>query len=263
MSLPDVATRVFGQGPRDAFMLHCSLAHSGAWRGVAELLGDRLTMTAMDLPGHGKAAPWDGVAEIQGLAVEMALSVLPAGPVDLIGHSFGATVALRLAVEHPERVRSLSLIEPVFFGVALADDPSCAARQEADWAEFAEYWRAGDREGAARAFTQVWGGGSSWEALPEKVTAQMAAQIHLIPAADSALFDDVGGILEKIDRVKVPVGLIEGGNSPWVIAEIAKGLVARLADARRVVVPGAGHMVPMSDPRAVAAAIASVLDRSA
>ena len=45
-------------------------------------------------------------------------------PIDVIGHSFGATVALRLAVEQPEKVRSLTLIEPVFFAVAGQDVPA-------------------------------------------------------------------------------------------------------------------------------------------
>lgn len=49
-------------------------------------------------------------------------------PVDVIGHSFGATVALRLALERPELVRSLVLVEPVLFAAAkAAEDPRFAA----------------------------------------------------------------------------------------------------------------------------------------
>ena len=107
--------RHFGQGDRKALLIHCSLGHSGSWAPLAELLGDTLDMVAFDLPGHGQSGDWcpsDG--EIQGLATDMAAGLLTE-PADIIGHSFGATVALRLALERPELVRSLTLIETRVF----------------------------------------------------------------------------------------------------------------------------------------------------
>ena len=115
--------RRFGAGSRPAVLLHCSLAHSGAWAGLAGALGSDLQMTAFDLPGHGRSSDWDGVAEYQHLSTQIAASFITE-PVDLIGHSFGATVALRLAVEQPQKLRSLTLIEPVFFAVAARDAPA-------------------------------------------------------------------------------------------------------------------------------------------
>ena len=80
-------------------------------------------MRAFDLPGHGRSPDWDGVVEYQHLSTQIAASFV-IEPVDLIGHSFGATVALRLAVEQPQKLRSLTLIEPVFFAVAARDAPA-------------------------------------------------------------------------------------------------------------------------------------------
>jgi pimeloyl-ACP methyl ester carboxylesterase len=79
-------------------------------------------MIAFDLPGHGRSADWDGASDYHHLSTQIAASFLTE-PVDLIGHSFGATVALRLAVEQPQKLRSLILIEPVFFAVAAQDSP--------------------------------------------------------------------------------------------------------------------------------------------
>ncbi|MGX9356980.1 alpha/beta fold hydrolase [Roseobacteraceae bacterium S113] len=254
----------FGAGPRPALALHCSLAHSGAWGAVSRELTGAVTLTAFDQPGHGRSAPWDGAREIQGLCAEIAAGLMPGQRVDVIGHSFGATVALRFAVAHPERVRSMTLIEPVFFAVAFRDDPTAQARYDRDVARFSEAWARGDREAAAREFTAMWGGGVSWDALTPKQKGGLADQIHLIPAASAALHEDVGGILapEALRAIEAPVVLMEGSNSHWIIPQINEGLCARLANAERLIVAGAGHMVPLTHPEQVGREILRLLARS-
>ena len=64
----------FGQGPRAALMIHCSLSHSGSWGGMARELSGALTMTAFDMPGHGRSAAWDERGEIQAVTTAMAAS---------------------------------------------------------------------------------------------------------------------------------------------------------------------------------------------
>lgn len=251
-----------GQGPRPALLLHCSLAHSGAWGGFAAELDDFLRMTAFDLPGHGRSAALPEEAEIQSLAMAMALDLLDGpvvsdlseGPVDLIGHSFGATVALRLAIQHPEKVRSLTLIEPPFVSVIKADHPGLELADDHVMAVYARAIAAGDHEKAARVFTAEWGDGRPWDSLRETTRATMVAQIHLIGAQNPALREDVGkmlrpGVLEALD---IPVLLLEGGDSPKEVGMIQDGLERRLPDTRRKVIAGAGHMVPITHAREVA-----------
>ena len=121
--------RHFGSGTRKALALHCTLAHSGAWRGLGKVIGDRLAITAIDLPGHGESPDWDQRDDLTDVAISYAQPYL-AEPVDLIGHSYGAVVALLLAVSKPDKVRSLTLIEPVFFAVAKVDAPDVMTRFE-------------------------------------------------------------------------------------------------------------------------------------
>lgn len=54
--------------------LHCFLAHSGAWSGLAERL-EGVTLTAIDQIGHGKAAPWDGVVDLHGEATQTSIQL--------------------------------------------------------------------------------------------------------------------------------------------------------------------------------------------
>jgi pimeloyl-ACP methyl ester carboxylesterase len=95
-----IAWREGGSG-EPALLLHCGLAHSGAWGPLMARLGDRLAMRALDLPGHG-GTDWDPSRDIQDQAVEDARAMLAdTGPAHLVGHSFGGTVALRVGVEAP------------------------------------------------------------------------------------------------------------------------------------------------------------------
>lgn len=245
--------RDFGAGPRQALLFHCSLAHSGAFAGLAARLGDLLTMRAFDLPGHGGSAPWDHSRPLQRTTVDVARDFLTR-PTDLIGHSFGATAALRLACEHPELVRSLVLIEPVFFAVAYADHPESKAPHLRQMAEIEAAVEAGDREAATRMFLRVWGDGRPWTELPEALRTTMMTQIDLVTAAHEEIGLDSPGLLSSglLERLEVPTLLIEGGQSPDHIARICEGLNRRLRNSQRAVVEGAGHMLPITHARQVA-----------
>jgi lipase len=106
---------------------HCYLGHAGSWRGLMAALQTPLDALAFDMPGHGRspltAPPVDFHAEVAGLMPGLLAQVAPDGrPALIIGHSFGAASALRHALDHPDSVAGLVLIEPVFFAAA-RDEP--------------------------------------------------------------------------------------------------------------------------------------------
>lgn len=253
----------FGQGPEPALLIHCSLAQSSVWGGFAQHLSGALTMTAFDLPGHGRSGEWDGVAEMQELSARMAADCAGEELVDVIGHSFGATVALRLAHLFPARVRRMILIEPVFFGAVLGGDARLRARHAAETAAFEDAMEAEQYEGAAKAFLRLWGDGTPWARIPEAQRARLAAQMPLVAAAGPALYDDVGGLLAPgvLEALPGPSLLIEGSRSPEVIGAINIALAARLLEAQRSIIGGAGHMSPITHPHAVSTEILRFLRR--
>ena len=250
--------QVLGTGPRPALAIHCTLAHSGAWAGVAALL-PQLSLTAFDMPGHGKSGPWDG-SDYQGDVTRIAASFIDR-PLDLIGHSFGATVALRLAVAAPEAVRSLTLVEPVLFAAA-AGTPEFAA-QAADNNRFRTLHAAGEVAAATRAFVGQWGTGQPWDALDARARTGFVAQIALVLAGDAANFTDSAGVLRDggLEGIDAPVMLIRGAQSPAIMAPICEAIAARLPDVGLAVVPGAGHMLPLTHAAQVADLIALNLSR--
>lgn len=252
-------------GARPVLALHCSLAHAGAWSGLAAAL-QGVAITASDAPGHGRAADWQPGSDLHGLAtaqsIALAESLEQGAPIDLIGHSFGGTVALRIAVERPDLVRSLTLVEPVIFAAAKAVDAAAFAAFRHDHLDFAERVAAGDRLAAAALFHSHWGSGEPLSDLAERTRAYMVDRIHLIVAQNPALLEDAAGILRPggLEAIRVPVLLVEGAQSPAIIDTLHRALALRLPQAKRLVVPGAGHMVAISHVAQIAPAVQAHLD---
>lgn len=259
-----VFCRSFGEGPRKVLALHCTLAHSGAWRGLVEAMGPDITFVTPDMLSHGRSPDWDRKGDFQGRCVEAAEPFLE-GPMDVIGHSFGATIALRLAVEHPEKVRSLTMIEPVYFAVASEDNPAQVKAHDVDETGYMVPLAAGDDALAARLFNRMWsGGGTKWPDMPEQMRASMTRSIHVVPACRPSLLDDLPGMLKPgvLDRVTCPSLLLRGSRSPAIIRTVNDGLTQRLPDADNRVVEGAGHMVPISHPVETATALHDLFARA-
>ena len=96
---PALHVRRFGAGPVPVLGLHCALASGRALEGLAAHLPEA-TLTTFDMPGHGRSPDWPGGGgDYQGVCAAFAAGMLGReGSAHVIGHSFGATVALRLAL---------------------------------------------------------------------------------------------------------------------------------------------------------------------
>lgn len=256
-----VHLRSFGTGRDPALLLHCALAHSKAWTPLAEQFSDRLAMLAPDMPGHGRSAKWDHRQDLHDQVTAIARDCLGDGG-HVIGHSFGATVALRLAIEAPEAVRSLTLIEPVLFAAAgeSESDVLCGYINETE--AFNAALARDDWTSAAKDFIRIWGDGRPWEALTEREQELFASQMHFIRETEACLLKDSAGLLlpGRLESIRCPVHLIRGGSSVPIIAAIHRTLAGRIPGARDCVIAGAGHMVPITHPTPVAREIAPLLD---
>ncbi len=234
-----------------AVMAHCALARHDVLLPLAEAIGGQVTL--FDMPGHGRSADWDGKQDYQTL-VTACVAACCDGPTHLIGHSYGATAALRLAVEHQEFVNRLTLIEPVYFAAAKGT-PEHAAHAKS-FRPFVSAMLMGDETRAAELFNDLWGA-TPWGSIPVRLQRYLVDRIHLIVAGGGPIEEDADGIMtpERLSNVNVPVTLIRGAATQPVIGGIHESLATRLPDAVDHVVPGAAHMVPITHMPEVAAII--------
>ena len=101
-------------------LLHGSAGGGALWRQTVAELQPLYRCLAPDLIGYGAPMAWPQgepfTLDAERLALEPLLNCC-AGTFHLVGYSYGGVVALQLALANPARVRTLTLIEPVYFNV--------------------------------------------------------------------------------------------------------------------------------------------------
>lgn len=244
--------RQLGRGPRPILALHCSLAHGGAWGAMALDLEQDATLFAPDFPGHGASPAPDRLEDLHDLSTKMAIDlaerIAGGAPIDIFGHSFGGTVALRLALERPDLVRSLTLFEPVMFAL-LRQNPSAALPVwMAEQQSVDRLIQAGDHDAAAELFHGMWGHGVPLSRMPEAQRRYITERIVLIPATNPVLWDDCANMIGagRLETITAPTLLVEGAQSPPIIAAVMEALAPRLPNAQRLKLAAAGHMLPLT-----------------
>jgi pimeloyl-ACP methyl ester carboxylesterase len=261
----DVKLAFDESGSGDPLLLVHGLGTSrGVWRVATEALEGRWRVLAPDLPGFGESAPIDGGFGLHAAADAVAALAIErgGGPVDVVGHSLGGAVTIRLAGRHPELVRRLVLFAPAglaprpgLLATALSTGvpPFLAARR------LIGRPLAGSRT-ARRAvlFGAVHDAGRlSSEEARSLLNASRGAR-SLRSAARVAIVADVR---EELDRLECPLGLLWGERDVVVSARIREELARRRSDLPVETIPGAGHVAQAERPSEFVAALERLLGR--
>ena len=100
-----------GQGPERLVFLHGLFGQGKNFGTVAKLLGEDATSVLVDLPNHGRSE-WSDSTDYRMMAdAVIALLEQMDGPVGLIGHSMGGKVAMRVALQRPDLVQRLMVVD--------------------------------------------------------------------------------------------------------------------------------------------------------
>ena len=245
--------------------LHANASTSSQWRALMELLAPTHHVFAVDSYGAGQSPDWPSEREIS-LADEARL-VEPVlaragGPVVLVGHSYGAAIALVAALANPGRVRALALYEPTLFSLLDAESPP---PNQADGirgavAEAIAELDAGRPEGAAERFIDYWMGRGSFAAMPEPRRPALAAAVRNVRRWAHALTREPTP-LAAFAALDMPVLYMTGGRSTESALGVARLHAPALPRAEVVSFDGLGHMGPVTHPERVNAAIRNFLAR--
>jgi pimeloyl-ACP methyl ester carboxylesterase len=221
------------------------------WRGVASELSEQITITAPDFPEHGRSGPFPKGKDVHDVSTD-AVAPLLDQPMHVVGHSFGGTVALRLALRHPERVKSLALIEPVMFCAASPSAALSEMRQKES--DLHQMYHDGQQEEVTRLFNRRWGAGQPWMGYSPQMRQMMIRQMHHVLATGPTIWDDIHDLLlpQRLAKLTCPITLIRGEATDPILRRVHQGLNTRLPQAKDHVVPNAGHMLVLTHPKEVA-----------
>jgi len=231
-------------------LLHCSGSSGAQWRALTAQLGGGDRVLAPELSSHGTLAREAGpIRSLMGRLDE---------PVHLVGHSYGGAVALHIARTRPERVRSLTLVEPSAFHL-LRDGEAIDAVALMEIIEVALDVRlalaAGDLGSGFGRFVDYWSGPGSWAAMPPEKRAAFAPQLAKVALDFDALLGDPAG-LEDVRELGVPTLIVQGGATRLPSRCVCGLLRAAMPQAKFEMVPDAGHMLPITHRDEVNALIA-------
>jgi 3-oxoadipate enol-lactonase len=240
-------------GPRGEppiVLIHAGVADRRMWDpGWPELTGER-DVVRLDLRGFGDSAgrPAGPVAHFGD--VLGTLSELGIDGCHLVGASFGAGVAVEVALTAPSAVASLLLAAPA--GSLLADmTPDLRAFIDAEGAALER----GDLDAAVEANLSWWVEGP--RRSPDQVDPSVRERVRCMQRRAFGVtsgWDDVEErelappALDRLGEISVPVLVLAGGLDLDTVHDAAGRLVSEIAGARRVDWPDAGHLPSMERP---------------
>lgn len=241
-----------GVAGRSALLVHGWCGSGAGWADLVARLPDDYAALAPDLRGTGSSdRPASGytveqyAADVHALVVARDLRAI-----DLIGNSMGGAVALTLALDHPDRIRSLTLVSPVpADGLPGGGPDSVDVRRKART----------DRE------TARWMAAAYHARPPSELAVDQGAKA-IMAASDGHYWDSLTSmerlrLLDRMASLHVPTLIIGGVADRVVPPEALVRMWRALPDAGLHLFRGVGHAVRSEAPDAFYAALDDFLSR--
>lgn len=246
----EVYYRDEGRGPA-VVLGHSSSATGGQWWRLMERMRDRYRLLAPDFLGYGKTPALDpgaSLAESEIVVFESMIGLVD-GPVHLVGHSYGGSVAARTALRHPQRVKSLTVIEPTLFHL-LADAGEAEADREIRGVatRVVDQVERGDREAAARGFIDYWVGPGAFDAMDPKVRSEVTESMTKLTGEWRACFAAGQPTAADFAALTMPTLIVCAARTTLAARRTVEVLRRNLPNHDYGEIAAAGHMSPLTHP---------------
>lgn len=237
-------------------LLHGSAMKGDSWKSLRGFVGERLDVSVLDMYRIRQVADLEAgsVPSLDQLCEAVVAEIARIGPmVHLVGHDFGAVLALKIASAFPGLVGSLTLIEPTAYNAVLPDCEE-AWKTPRELYETVANMRAclaeGDAWNAMQHFTDLVNGPGTWERTSHAHRTELALY------AGETLADLVAISRDRMSPVDLagvvcPTLLVSGSKSRWMNQHVALELRLAIPFLREEIVPDAGHFPHLSDPHIV------------
>jgi len=240
-----------GEG-RSVALIHSSASSNRQWQTLASALKSRRRVIAPNLFGYGATSSWNGPT-VQKVSDQAALVCAALehveGPIDLVGHSFGALVALETALVLGDRVGKLVLFEPNPF--AFLDRPG----YQEFYAEVLqlhqhvrEHGLCGDWLIVAERFADYFSGEGSWAAMSiERRLALAAALAPNLHEWDAVMDRNLS--VSRWKTMTAPALLVWASDTRSSLRAVTAILHGEYPHWESSQIERGGHMVPLTRPR--------------
>ncbi|CAM3062978.1 alpha/beta fold hydrolase [Paracoccus nototheniae] len=240
-------------GRRDAVLLiHGVGMRAEAWAPQIDALSQHFRVVAVDMPGHGGSAPLPPDAQLPDFVAWAArlIEALALGPVNLAGHSMGALVAAGLAVERPDLVRRLALLNAVH-----RRDPQARAAVLARADQIAQ--GRGDATGPLSRWF-----GRSGPAIRNRVAGWLeAVDPQGYATAYRAFATGDATYADRLSQIACPTLVLTGEGDQNSTPQMSRDMAGAIPQATPLIVAGHRHMVNLTAPYIVTDALKDWLQR--
>ena len=209
------------------------------WGLQIPIISERYWLLMLDLPGHGRSSKPAGWLSIEDMAFQVAFLVKEQAksPVHVVGLSLGGAVAMQLALDYPETVRSLTLVN-TFARLHSGSNGFFRKLVRLSFVALGRMDRVGEWV-AAGLFPEP-----DQELLRQAAAERIAsnprgAYLRAIWAA--ARFD----IRDRLNEIDTPVLVVAGELDKTVSMDAKKELASHIPGAHLVVIPDSGHATPI------------------
>ncbi len=237
-----------------ALLLHGTGASTHSWRDFAPLLARRFNVVAPDLPGHGFSAmpllpqgsSLPGMADILGAMLRQ----LGEEPALVIGHSAGAAILLRMALDRTIAPRCLVSLNgallPLQGAAGQFFSPVARLLVQNTLAPRLFAWRAGQPGVIEKVLRDT---GSIIEKRGIELYQRLARNPAHVQGALAMMANwDLPSLSREIDRLKLPLLLVVGGNDRTIPSEDAFRVRDRLPTTRIEYLRKLGHLAHEERP---------------
>ena len=247
-----------GPGPV-VVLLHGFPLDRSMWSNQRSSIGAIYRVILPDLRGHGSSAAPDGIYTVDDMAddvLELLDALQIVEPVVLGGLSMGGYVALSIAARYPERIKALILMD-----TRSAGDSAEAARTREALADQVE--SSGETSGVVASMLPRLFARQTFEHQPG-VVARTHDRMARTPSR--AVAGTLRGLAIRPDRtanladIGVPTLVLTGAEDAVIPLEESEAMARQIPGARFVVIPDAGHLAPLENPREVDRAILEFLE---
>jgi 3-oxoadipate enol-lactonase len=226
-------------------------------------LADRYQLVSYHRVNYGRSTHLDRVFSVEEQAAHARglLERLGIERAHVVGHSAGASIALQLALDAPEAVYSLAVLDP-----AIASSPADGpAKLPAFIIRALEEHEAGDTAWAVDTFMSGVAGReyrAMIEArLPTGAFEQAVADAHYLFRHELPALWDWSFTRKEASQIQQPTLVVAGALSGPIFEQRQRTLCSWLPNAEAFTLPMAGHLLQAEQPRAMAAALAAFLAR--